>query len=94
MYNEDMEKIMKKHSKKKLTRANAIRIYCKEMCCAGDLKSWKECDFYACSLWRFRLGREMLGNQTSFKKHKVNRGVLEQKQQFEEEVEEKNDTRD
>ena len=68
MHNSDMEKIMQKH-KKKLTRRNAIRIYCKEMCSAGDTKSWKECSFEACPLFSFRMGREMPANKSSVSKH-------------------------
>lgn len=69
MYNSDMEKIMRKY-KRKLTRKNAIRIYCKEHCSAGDQKSWKECSFYACPLFNFRLGRESLAKPQSFKKQR------------------------
>ncbi len=58
MYDSDMDKIMKKYSGKKITRSKAIKIYCKEMCCAGDQKSWQNCTFTACPLRRFRLGRE------------------------------------
>lgn len=57
---------------KKLTRARAIKEYCKNSCCAGSLIDWKECPTISCYLWRFRLGREVLGNQTSYRrKHRV-----------------------
>ncbi len=59
MKNDTMEKMLARHSKKKLTRARAIRLYCKELCSNGDVKSWKECTFFDCFLWRFRLGREI-----------------------------------
>ena len=68
MYNLDMEKLMKKYSKRKLTRSKAIKLYCKEVCSAGDTKSWRDCNFYACFLWQFRLGRETLSKPQSFKK--------------------------
>ena len=58
MNNSDMKKIMSKYSdKRKLTPMRAIKIYCKEMCCAGDIKSWKECSFTDCPLFRLRSGR-------------------------------------
>lgn len=71
MYNSDIKKIMLKYSQKKLTRAKAIRIYCREVCCAGDMKSWQKCDFEACPLFNFRLGRETSTNRTSIKKRAV-----------------------
>lgn len=58
-YNSDFEKIMGK-CKRKLTRASAIKLYCKELCSNGDLKSWTDCSFTNCPLWRFRKGREIL----------------------------------
>lgn len=53
---------------KRLTRARAIKEYCKNSCCAGSVVDWRECPSNSCILWRFRLGREVLGNQTSYKK--------------------------
>lgn len=44
---------------RRLTRGQAIKKYCKESCCAGDLKSWRECSVTYCFLWRFRLGTEI-----------------------------------
>ena len=67
----DIETIRKKYPVK-LTRARAIKLYCKECCSAGDMESWKNCSFKVCFLWNFRMGREILGNQTSFKKHRQN----------------------
>ena len=55
MNNEIMGKIMQ--GKKKLTPIKAIKLYCKGMCCAGDLKSWKECTFTNCALYPYRFGR-------------------------------------
>lgn len=72
----DMEKMMKKYANKRLTRGKAIKMYCKEMCCAGDMKSWRECNAYACPLWKFRLGVEVLGNTGSFKKQRQVRGNI------------------
>jgi hypothetical protein len=51
----DMEKIVKKH-KKSLSPIKSIKLYCKEMCCAGDMNSWKNCTLTHCSLYRYRLG--------------------------------------
>lgn len=53
---------------KRLTRGQAIKKYCKESCCAGSVVDWRECPAYDCFLWRFRLGKEALGNTKSFKK--------------------------
>lgn len=44
---------------KNLTRAKAIREYCKNQCCAGDQVSWRNCSCTWCPLWRFRKGREI-----------------------------------
>ena len=76
MYNEDFEMMMKKYANKKLTRSVAIKLYCKYSCCAGDLVSWGNCTFYACPLWKFRRGKETLGNQTSFKKQRKHTLIL------------------
>ena len=40
----------------KLTPIKAIKLYCKESCCAGDMKSWKECSVKSCPLYPYRLG--------------------------------------
>jgi len=63
MHNSDFEKIMLK-CKKRLTRARAIKIYCKELCSNGDIKSWADCTFTNCPLWRFRKGKEILTTGT------------------------------
>lgn len=72
MYDSDMQTIMKKYSNKNLTRARIIKIYCKECCCAGDTKSWSDCSFTNCPLWRFRKGRELniRGNPLNSKRAK------------------------
>ena len=75
--NEDYEKIRRRYPAR-LTRAKAIRLYCKSQCCCDDLESWRNCTIKACFLWCFRFGREILGNQTSFKKTRGKVGVLEQ----------------
>ena len=66
--NEQWQKLMRKHGKKRLTRSQAIKKYCKFQCCVGDLESWKNCTITNCFLWRFRKGREMLGTLGSFSK--------------------------
>jgi hypothetical protein len=81
---EDMDKLRKQYPSR-ITRAKAIKLYCKHNCCAGDTNSWKNCTFKGCFLWNFRMGKEMLGNQTSFKKHRAKVGVFEQKQASEQE---------
>ena len=57
MYNSDMERIMRKHKDKHITPVKSIKLYCREMCCAGDMESWKKCTFTNCFLYRYRLGR-------------------------------------
>lgn len=71
---DSIEKLRKKFPAR-LTRSRSIKLYCKNLCCAGDLKSWKYCSFTSCFLWKFRLGRETLGNHTSFKKHRQNKHI-------------------
>ena len=57
MNNEMMENIRKKVGNIKLRPLKAIRLYCKEQCCAGDEKSWKGCTFIACFLHKYRFGK-------------------------------------
>lgn len=52
-----MEKMMRKYKGKRLTPIRAIRIYCREICCCGDLNSWKQCTFVSCPLFGYRLGK-------------------------------------
>ena len=40
----------------KLTPLKAIKVYCKESCCAGEYLSWKECTFVDCPLFVYRMG--------------------------------------
>ena len=42
---------------KKLTPCQSIKKYCKEQCCANDLKSWKNCTAVNCYLWPYRFGK-------------------------------------
>ena len=58
MKNNDMEKIRAKY-KNRITRGKAIKLYCKEQCCAGYTESWKNCSFNGCFLHNFRLGKEL-----------------------------------
>lgn len=44
-------------AKHKLTPLRAIKEYCKEQCCAGDTKSWRDCLMLSCPLWNYRFGR-------------------------------------
>ena len=59
MINEEMEKIKRKFSSKRITRSRAIVLYCREQCCAGDRQSHQNCLFKGCFLWNFRKGREI-----------------------------------
>lgn len=42
---------------KRLTPCQAIKKYCKEQCCAGELEHWKNCTAKLCSLWLLRKGK-------------------------------------
>lgn len=42
--------------KKRLSPLKSIKFYCKELCCAGDQKSWRDCSAERCVLWKYRLG--------------------------------------
>ncbi len=79
MNNEMMEKVKAKHSKRRLTRARAIKLYCKTQCCVDDLTSWRQCAITGCFLWQFRMGKEIFANKTSFTKKTAYLGVLARK---------------
>ena len=51
---------------KPLSPLKSIKKYCKEQCCCGDTKSWKECTRTECYLYRYRLG---IGNKKLNEKH-------------------------
>ena len=76
--NEDWGKLVKKLKGKRLTRASAIKNYCKLECCCCDYDNWANCSNTSCFLWRFRKGKEILGNSKSFTKNTAKEGVLEQ----------------
>lgn len=63
---DEIEKKFGHYKNKKLTRQVAIKVYCKELCSAGDYRSWADCSFIACPLWRFRKGTELKVNSGSF----------------------------
>ena len=42
---------------RRLTPLQAIKKYCKESCCAMDLKSWKYCTVENCALYPYRMGK-------------------------------------
>jgi len=65
--NEDYEKLRKKYPSK-INRARSIKLYCKEQCCCSDMESWKSCGITNCFLWRYRFGKEIHANATSFNK--------------------------
>ena len=44
------------------SRKDAIREKCKD-CCCGDLKEIRDCHLKVCSLWPYRMGREVKGNE-------------------------------
>jgi len=58
MKENNLEKIRRKYPNR-LTRGRAIKLYCKESCCAGDIESWKNCNSTYCFLWSFRMGKEL-----------------------------------
>ncbi len=59
MDNEEMQKLKEKLSKKKLTRAKAIKLYCRYECCVGNTTSWRDCSLTGCFLHKYRMGREI-----------------------------------
>ena len=68
---ETLEAIRKKYPKR-LTRGKAIKLYCKEQCCCGDLISWKDCSQTGCFLWNFRQGKEIVEkDKTSHKNNSI-----------------------
>ena len=58
--NENSISAIRKKYPVRLTRGRAIKLYCKENCCARDLISWKDCSQTDCFLWAFRMGREQI----------------------------------
>lgn len=68
---------------KRLTPIQSIKKYCKESCCAGDLKSWKNCSV-VCVLKPYSLGKrpkkkpfsEYMNPKSSKEKHTEKRAVL------------------
>ena len=63
---DDIKKQFGRYKDKKLTRGKAIKLYCKELCSAGDYQSWANCEQVYCPLWRFRKGSEIKVNSGSF----------------------------
>ena len=52
---------------KTLSPLKSIKKYCKENCCAGDQKNWKECTATKCFLYPYnRIG---IGNRKKKEKH-------------------------
>jgi len=47
-------------TEKKLTPLKAVKQYCKESCCAGDVKSWKDCLSPECPLFIYRFGKKKI----------------------------------
>jgi len=47
-------------TQKRITGLRRVKLYCKEECCVGDLKSWKECQVTNCYLYPIRLGKRDL----------------------------------
>jgi len=65
---EDISQIRKKYPSR-IPRGRAIKLYCKEVCCCGEIKSWKDCTFKSCFLYPFRLGRELLTKEKTQQKN-------------------------
>lgn len=71
MSDSDLVKLRKKYPERN-PRGKAIKLYCKEMCCCGDMGSWKECPLKSCFLWNFRFGKEILNpEKLPSKKHSI-----------------------
>lgn len=68
----DYEQIKQVREKyKDLRPVKALRIYCKEICCCGDRKSYVDCKIDVCPLWEFRMSKkqkEKYEKNDSFKK--------------------------
>lgn len=71
--NEQLYEWVKKYKGKHLSPLRSIKIYCKEQCCCGDTKSWKECTFTACILHRYRLGKGTRAKKNSLSKKQPSR---------------------
>ncbi len=80
MDSETMDKLKRKYNKKKLTRARAIKLYCRYECCANQTEDWKNCLLKGCFLWKFRMGREIYTKRNTFKKGMQNPMVSKQQQ--------------
>ena len=50
--------------KKRLSAAQAIKFYCRYICCANDTVSWKNCPVLRCSLNPHRFGKRVNKNHT------------------------------
>ncbi len=75
---EDMQKeYMKQKGKRKLTRARAIRLYCRYNCCANDVTSWRKCEMKYCFLWQYRMGKEISRRDSSLNKAPLKKGSSE-----------------
>lgn len=66
--------------------SEAVRLKCRDNCCCGDLRSWKECQSEkSCPLWKHRLGqpfrdsKEKSGNHEGKSKNSGQKEVLEGK---------------
>lgn len=43
--------------KKDLSALKSIRFYCRYLCCAGDVISWRHCSAVKCCLHKYRMGK-------------------------------------
>ena len=65
---ETLKNIRRKYPAR-ITRGDAIKLYCKEICCGGQENCWRDCPMTSCFLWPFRKGRE----EAAPKKGKINK---------------------
>lgn len=49
----------------RVSRSKAIRLKCLD-CCCGQAAEVRKCPAESCPLWRFRMGREIKDENTSF----------------------------
>ena len=86
---QNMDKIALKYKGRHLSPVKSIKVYCKEMCCAGDTVSWSNCSFKSCFLYRYRLGHR---DSDSHKINRVNKAILKKNKDFNSNVPKNKDT--
>ena len=49
----------------RVSRSKAIRLKCID-CCGGNMAEVRKCPVESCSLWRYRMGKEIKDESTEF----------------------------